>query len=307
MKSLCLLLITLFSFLAVAADSDVKAQFYVNGKRQHHAMVKPGAMTSVEIEFINPKTNEVFKDFKIMHGKIMHMVILKSDLSTFKHIHPYFDPVTGRFFVMMNLPMQDPDNHDTTGIFKTPGMYMIMADVVIKGLGMRMAHYHLMVMGPEQEEKLVLDKTTSLKKIVKYFPKEGNPKYYRATLEYEQKAGCGGSLVDFHLNLKKKTETGYADIDTILPWLGMGGHALIVSEGFMKGPMGTFDMAMGHIHSPGIGLDERPLTSDFVFSLFDNGRLFPGKTKAWFQVNDNGKVLKLPFTFDYKPASMRDC
>ena len=43
-----------------------------------------------------------------MHGKYMHMVIVNKSLSVFKHIHPYFDPVTGRFAIAVNMPYSDP-------------------------------------------------------------------------------------------------------------------------------------------------------------------------------------------------------
>lgn len=306
MKSLFLIILTFLS-LSVIAEEDIKADFYINGEQKSHIMLMPNSLTTVEIAFTDIASGEAIKDFKIMHGKIMHMIILKSDLSTFKHVHPYFDPVTGRFFIMLNTKFQDPDNFDSMNIFDRPGMYMLMADVVVKGKGMRMVHQHVMITGEDQKIPLVEDEVNDDQSITKYFSKDDIADYYQATMRHEKTKGCGGSLVEFGLVLKKKTENGYEEIQTIEPWLGVGGHSVVVSKNFMKGPMGTFSMAMGHMHSPGIDLEGNPLTSDFMFSLFDNGKLLPGLHRIWIQVKDQDKVLKLPFTFDYQPVAMNEC
>ena len=138
-----LFLILLFSFNAFANGIDFKSHFFVNGKKvegMKHMMVMPNKPTLIEMYFTDPRTNEVYKDFKIMHGKYMHMVIANKDLSVFKHIHPYFDPITGRFAITVNMPYSDPDNQDAVTTLKTPGMYMVMADVIVAGIGMRMDH-----------------------------------------------------------------------------------------------------------------------------------------------------------------------
>ena len=41
----------------------------------------------------------------------------------------------------------DPDNQDAIATFTKPGMYMVMADVIVAGVGMRMDHAMLMVKG----------------------------------------------------------------------------------------------------------------------------------------------------------------
>lgn len=109
-----------FALLAPAmAMPDFKAHITVNGKTEFKAT--PGAPTSIELYFTDPHTQEVYKEFKVMHGKIMHMVLMKKDLSEFRHIHPYFDPVTGRFHITLNLPYSDPDNQDAVAALTEPG------------------------------------------------------------------------------------------------------------------------------------------------------------------------------------------
>ena len=121
------LLISLFTFLNFnlfsQEFSDVTAHWFVNGKKMEHMkmmMIKPNVPTPVEVYFTKKVIQEdgreidaVITDFKEMHGKVMHMIVAKNDLSVFKHVHPYFDPITGRFQIVLNLKLADPDNFHT--------------------------------------------------------------------------------------------------------------------------------------------------------------------------------------------------
>ena len=176
-----LILTLILSFNTFASTSDFKSHFFINGKKvkgMKHMMVKSNKPILIEMYFTNPKTEEIYKDYKVMHGKYMHMVIANKDLSVFKHIHPYFDPTTGRFAITVNMPYADPDNQDAVTTLKKPGMYMIMADVIVAGVGMRMDHAMVHVMGQSSHTQLSQDPNTD-GTITKYFQRanEETPKY----------------------------------------------------------------------------------------------------------------------------------
>ena len=86
MKTLILSMI--LSLSTFASMPDFKSHFFINGKKvegMKHIMVMPNTPTLLEMYFTDPRDGEVYKDYKIMHGKYMHMVIANKDLSVFKH------------------------------------------------------------------------------------------------------------------------------------------------------------------------------------------------------------------------------
>lgn len=277
MKTLFLTL--LFSISLLSANTDVEAFMTVNGTKK--MMIKPGVPANIEVYFVDSHSREVELDYKVMHGKIMHMVIYKSDLSVFKHVHPYYDPVTGRFQVTINMPHSDPDNFHLENTITEPGMYMVMADVEIKGKGMRMAHRHLHVMGEASHNPLVKDPTNRDGSITKTFLNK-----YLTKMSYKITNGCGSRLIDFTLNLRGLK----SKLEGIEPWLSMGGHSIIISDK-MNHPESK-KMSFGHMHA------KMPTDMEnFVFSFYDQNILTPGLNKIWFQIKHKEKVLTMPFTF----------
>ena len=64
--------------------------------------------------------NVVLKNFEIVHEKILHLVVVRKDRTNFQHVHPVFDPATGKFSLK--------------GFrFPTAGQYRIFADFTPKG------------------------------------------------------------------------------------------------------------------------------------------------------------------------------
>lgn len=288
-----MILFALFSLFA-SAQIDFKGHMTINGKDSK--MMMPSMPTSVELWFTDPRSGEIYKDFKIMHGKIMHMVIVKDDLSQFRHVHPYLDPVTGRFQITFNIGHSDPDNFHAANALVEPGMYMIMADVEIKGVGMRMAHFMVMAKGESEPRPMDLDPINSDLSITKYFKvneSDERPKY-KTSLKLRTIEGCGANLNDFSLELfSLNNEGAYAPIKELQPWLSQGGHAIWMSES----PMGLMNqMAMAHMHSL-MPVDDHILR----FNSFDDGRMIPGKQKIWIQFKHQDNVMTIPFVFDYYP------
>lgn len=301
---LALIVFTIFTFNARAMDfSDIQGHIFINGKKlthmnahDHKMMIKMNAPTNIEFFFTKPGEKEIIKDFKIMHGKLAHVVLIKSDLSEFKHVHPYFDPLSGRFHLTLNVPFSDPDNFMAENALQSGGMYMLMVDVIAKGIGMRMFHRHLMVMGQNQKQPLVEDFNEN-----GVYSKEQSTKErdFLATLEIEKIPGCQGDLLDFKFLLKEKTENGLVDIKDFKPWLAAGAHAVIMSP---NQPM--MNMKMGHMHSPTPyppeetdkdPTDTRSQDPYFVFSLHNNKILKDGLQKIWIQVKISDQIVTFPF------------
>ncbi len=255
-----------------------------------HGMLMNSGPAILEFYFTENKTGEVIKDYKVMHGKLMHMVIVKKDLSFFKHIHPYFDPITGRFQITLNMKHQDPDNFGAENVFDGPGMYMVMVDIEPKGIGMRMFHHHLHLHGKAIYKDLELIDNKG-NEITKTFYKEK----FKAHFDYNVTPGCHSNLIEVNLNIKVLNElTNTYESKTALfeDWLMTGAHALWISQ--------KSSMSMAHMHAARPPKENTP----FVFSYFDNNHLAHGIQKIWFQMKFQGKVYTFPFVFEYAPLKV---
>jgi hypothetical protein len=292
MKMLFTALILLFAQVSMAqinGSSDVEAHFRINGSDTN--MLMPGKPATIEVWYTDKKTGEVFKEFKEMHGKFMHMVILRSDMHVFKHIHPYFDPVTGRFLITINMPLHDPDNFHTANAIDLPGMYMIMADVEIRHVGMRMGHKMVHAMGNHAQVTPILDPLDLNGVLVKEFTQHNRD--YKIEVHRLETTGCAGNLVEFQVTLFEKDEMGnYLQASELEDWLTQGAHSVWVSEGLMN----KHKMHFAHMHSK---LPEADST--FVFNFHDLDIMKAGIQKAWFQIKHKGNVLTIPVVFDYAP------
>lgn len=319
-----LLVLLSYSSLAMEMDkmamSDIDAHWFINGEpAKKMTMIKPGVPTAIEVFFTkkemkNEKLTEVvLKDFKRLHGKIMHMVLVKKDLSVFKHVHPYFDPVTGRFQIVLNLKLNDPDNFQTQNAAVEPGMYMLMADIEPKKIGMRMLHTHLHVMGESDPKDLIKDATFNSPEVGTLIAKDYYPKGtekspfppYKIEAQIQQTLGCDGELIDIGLNLKRFNKNGtYSKEDKVERWLRSGAHLVWFSQEMMndKG-----EMAMLHTHSRPPNKEfslNNPDLYDFKFSYYNQGKLTPGVQKIWVQIKVSGKVHTIPLVFDYYPSTL---
>jgi len=307
-------LLSLCSY-ALANGIDFKSHFAINGKEisgMQHAMIKPNTPTLIEVYFTDPRTGDVYKDFKVMHGKYMHMVVASKDLGVFKHVHPYFDPITGRFAITLNMPYADPDNFDTHAALRTPGMYMVMTDVIVAGVGMRMDHAMVHVMGQSNTVTLNPDPMNSDQSITKYFKRDDEAiPTYKTIFSYNTIAGCSGNIVNFEIEVFKHNGTEYIEMLDFEPWLSEAAHSVWLSEGYMSHMM--HNMPFAHMHSPFFMDDDDDDTNDRVydhilrFNFHDQKQMLDGVQKMWIQFKDNGKVMKLPFIFNYNAADLSGC
>lgn len=76
--------------------------------------VVPG--TPVTYSFtINDNQNRIIKDFKVEREKLLHLIVVRKDLTEFQHVHPTFDSNSGKFTIS-----------DLT--FPSAGEYRLFAD-----------------------------------------------------------------------------------------------------------------------------------------------------------------------------------
>ena len=75
--------------------------------------VQPKQMVELRFE-IHDKDGDVMTEFERVHEKLMHLIVVRDDLTQFQHLHPELDKETGEFSVDLN--------------FEWAGSYQLFAD-----------------------------------------------------------------------------------------------------------------------------------------------------------------------------------
>ncbi|MDA8793090.1 hypothetical protein N9N67_07585 [Bacteriovoracaceae bacterium] len=312
MHTLITLVLSGLIFVTPLMAENIKAEYYLNGS-QSKTKFQPGQPINVEIVLNDLEKKEVIKDFKVMHGKYMHMVIYKKDLSVLQHVHPYFDPITGRFFITLNMPIQDPDNQDIPNALIEPGEYMIMADVDIRFVGMRMFMQKIKIAGKPKMYHLMEDKTVGKDHYQKVFQVQKGKiqETIKVDFQFEKVSGQDGTLINFYADLKFKNGQSNKynyDNKNFSPWLDAGGHAIILSNPMHHGPhdhdhhhfiQANPLMMKGFAHMHAVLPPPEVTESIFLFSFYDKNILRKGLNKIWLQFRYKNEVLKLPIVFKY--------
>lgn len=244
---------------------------------------------SSETEFVDVP----LADFKNVAMKSMHLVMIKEDLSSFSHFHPVFDVNNQQFIIPLHLPMQLPDNADAVRAVSTPGNYLMYAEVESKKYGLITKGVSVRSEGEYTPRSLVADTLNSDGIYEVYL--EGSDKVStrgaasKFEISTEKVSGEGGDLWRFLVTMKRFGEEGYAEVETLSPWLGMGGHAILISE---KGTTPD-EKVFEHFHSP------LPKTGGKLsFNHFARGGLDAGLYKIWFQLRHEDIIYKVPLVME---------
>ncbi len=171
-----------------------------------------GVQSPTEYSFsIVDEQGNTLKDFAVTHTKQMHVIVVRKDLAYFQHVHPEFDPATGKF-TLKGLT------------FPTNGPYRIFADFAPANAQMDSTGMPLAV--TLSEDVIAGDSA-------KYAPQPlGSQENVKTFDGYKVSLGTHGSLVSgsesmlmFSLSQNGKPIT---DLE---PYLGALGHSVILREG----------------------------------------------------------------------------
>lgn len=253
------------------------------------ALTGHDASDSSETEFVDVP----LADFKNVAMKSMHLVMIKEDLSSFSHFHPVFDVNNQQFIIPLHLPMQLPDNADAVRAVSTPGNYLMYAEVESKKYGLITKGVSVRSEGEYTRRSLVADTLNSDGIYEVYL--EGSDKVStrgagsKFEISTEKVSGEGGDLWRFLVTMKRFGDEGYAEVEALSPWLGMGGHAILISE---KGTTPA-EKVFEHFHSP------LPKTGGKLsFNHFARGGLDVGLYKIWFQLRHEDIIYKVPLVME---------
>ncbi len=277
------------------------------------ASMLAGKKTRWEFEFVDSATGHPPHHFHEMHGKMMHLIVVSEDLSTFAHLHPTNRPHSKKaFFIDVNSSSKDPDNFQLPEAVKKSGRYHVYADVMPMGYGMLLIPYDVEVTGPKSPRvPLVADKLEADGAIAKYFDAEGKAAgetdaVYKTVLRVEAMDHCNTVLPKLYIDVFARPQQGaaFAPVQDLEPWLESYGHAIVMGA---KGGAAKDKIAQ-HLHSVwpiptgDLAKDERGPSIELA--AHSHGQSTPtDRYRAWIQFKRASKILTLEFTIDWNLAA----
>lgn len=262
------------------------------------ASLPVGKAATWTLQINDAQSGQPVKDFSVVHDKLMHLIVVKKDLSWFNHIHPQHKG-GGAFTVTTALP--------------TAGDYKLYADYTPKGKAQEVPQHEFSAgtATTAVAPQLVPDKMQGAwmtKKVVAHPEGEPNAKggatYEVALMPMPMPLKAGeDSMLHFQVRDAKGTP-----IKDLQPYLGAMGHCVILSsdtksylhshpmEGGMEGG-GKHDMSkMGEMkHSA-------PPKSGGPDVMFHTNFPTAGLYKAWGQFMHKGKIITAAFVVNVGAA-----
>jgi hypothetical protein len=275
------------------------------------AKIVAGAPATWTITVLNAASGSPVADFDVMHEKLMHLIVVSSDLTWFNHLHPRYEG-NGRFTLTASLPRE--------------GHYKLYADYTPKGSGQEVAQYELATAnaGPATASALTPDTAGvggwMIRSVIA--APEGEPEAkggaaYQVALMPMPSTIVAGKDVMLHFQVRDAAGKPLTDLQ---PYLGAMGHAVLLSgdtkiylhthpmdggahEGMDHGAMGHGSMAgganAGSISSTAIGSgdegDEGKKKETGPNVMFHTNFPKPGLYKVWGQFQHKGKIITAPF------------
>ncbi len=261
-------------------------------------MIRDGSLVPLKKQKLQfsfyEKNDEKYTKFKSFHMKPMHLVVVKSDLSYFSHIHPYLNENSFEININDTYP-EDFDNQFTARVIPEHGTYFLFSEINTEDFGALEFRF--------EEKTSEMGRELPLEEDLKnengdYFRELDENK--RVVFQVQQIPGCGGVLVDFvfHFLERNMNQGRYEDLSGLEPWMMMGGHSIVLSEAGRTAQAKTFL----HLHA-----DLPSQNSQYRFSTFNRGSLSKGIYRIWSQVKVRGRILTVPMTFKFNPVAPLEC
>lgn len=236
---------------------------------------------------VKDKDGKPFKNLKIVHEKLVHLLIVSDDLAFFDHVHP---------------EVQTDGNFKLNYKFPTGGVYKLYADFTPENAPQIVNVFDVPV-GGEKRAKTPLAADKELTKTVDGLT-------FTIKNADALKAAKGATLNFYVKDTDGKTVTD------LQPYLGAMAHFVIISEDTtkflhahaMEGEKTDTKGTGGHgDHNDKHGdmeMEMKPDVKDAETPAVMAHTEFPtaGLYKLWGQFQRNGKVITVPFVLNIAPA-----
>lgn len=221
---------------------------------------KAGEPLTLTFAIRKPKDNAPVDALEVVHEKLFHLVIVSQDLSFFAHEHPV---------------RVAPGDLKTTFTFPSGGNYILFTDFTPKGAENQIVAIPFQVDGKKRPEAPLKPDSGKTKKADGYD--------VSLALSPAPKAGR-------EVTLKYRVRSKGKDVSDLEPYLGAGGHSIVVSEDTLHYLHSHPSEHAGHGDHGGAATKAYGPEVSF-HTTFPK----PGLYKAWAQFQRGGKV----FTVDH--------
>jgi len=230
------------------------------------AVVKPGEKFRLSFLISHPKTEELVKEFNIIHDKPFHLFVVSQDLNYFAHIHPQ-QQADGGFTIETMVP--------------NAGSYIIYCDFFPVGGMPQVAHLSLITAGFDGD----LFSSQAQLEPDKILTKTLDGVRFELTLNPPEPLGGRPANLKYHLTDEKTGEP----VRDLQPYLGAWGHTLILSEDVSD---------YIHSHPTEMIPDRVDRTKIYGGSDVSFDAFFPrpGRYRVWSQFQRQGKLITVAFT-----------
>jgi len=255
-----------------------------------------GKAATWTLKISDAKSGQPVKDFAVVHDKLMHLIVVKKDLSWFNHIHPEYQG-NGVFTVTETLP--------------SAGSYKIYADYTPKGRAQEVPQHEFATGGQTPQPVAVHLTPDTMKngwmtrKVVAH--PEGHPDgkggaTYEIALMPMPMPIVAGQDTMLHFQIRDAKGTPLKDLQ---PYLGAMGHAVILSADSTK-YLHSHPMAAGEEHDMSkMGamdmsqMNEAPAPkSGGPDVMFHTNFPEAGLYKAWGQFQHKGQIITAAFVLN---------
>jgi len=260
-----------------------------------------GKAATWTLKISDAKTGAPVSDFAVVHDKLMHLIVVRKDLSWFNHIHPSYKG-NGAFVVTTALP--------------TASEYKLYADYTPKAGGNEVAQHEFATGGNPSAPvavSLVPDKMQGMwmtKKVTAHPEGEPNAKggaTYEVALMPMPMPLLAGQDSMLHFQVRDAKGKPIKDLQ---PYLGAMGHCVILSSDTksylhshpMEGGMDDMGGMKHDMSKMGDMKHSAPPKSGGPDVMFHTNFPTAGLYKAWGQFMHKGKIITAPFVVNVGAA-----
>lgn len=279
----------------------VQASLLINGIAG--GTMAPSLPANWVLGFTDATTGQPIRQFEAEHGKFLHLIVVSQDLQTFAHLHPTLAPGSGTFAIAVDQPSSDPDNQDAARAITKSGPYLLFGEVVPVGQSDKLARFDLTAEGPDEPAPLNPDPVRPTGEIQKYFKADGSPgsvgDAYQVTLRVSRSDMQGMRMLNLAFNIQALSpgQAGqYAGVTDLEPWLGMPGHAILISKAGERAEDKVYYHMHSGMHLPG-GTGSGGTGPNVSFMTMGQSMPPGGVYKVWGQFKRQDRVLTFPFVF----------
>ena len=221
---------------------------------------KAGQPTLITIKIAENQTQNRVKEFDLLHEKLMHVIIVSEDLSSFSHIHPIFDDKGGMFIVYH--------------LFPETGKYKIWVDFKPKNGNQTLVTFQLdNTLGTAQKPIPITNENQYTKQI------DENHKV-KLSIPKEMESN---KLVNITFIILDQNSNPITDLT---PLMGAGGHSVIISSNLKE---------FLHVHpSEEVSSDWKGGPEISFSTIFP----YPGLYKAWGQFQHQNAIITADFVLE---------